>query len=135
MSCSFANQVLAQIALWTNPEQFPIGVHILPKHLDEEVARVHLAQLNVTLTTLTPAQSSYLDIPVDGPYKPVRLSYFSSYLFWHLLSVPLPLLKTPGSLILSSSWQGLIEAIDNYITFDVLNVALISQYLQVGVRL
>ena len=71
MSCSFSNQVLAQIALWTTPEKFPLGVHILPKELDEEVARAHLAQLNVKLTTLTPVQSKYLDIPVEGPYKPV----------------------------------------------------------------
>jgi adenosylhomocysteinase len=72
MSCSFANQVLAQIALWTTPEKFPLGVHILPKELDEEVARAHLAQLNVKLTTLSPVQSKYLDIPAEGPYKPVR---------------------------------------------------------------
>ena len=71
MSCSFANQVLAQIALWTTPEKFPLGVHILPKELDEEVARAHLAQLNVKLTALTPVQSKYLDIAVEGPYKPV----------------------------------------------------------------
>lgn len=69
MSCSFANQVLAQIALWTNPGKFAVGVHILPKELDEEVARAHLEQLNVKLTTLSPEQSSYLDIPVQGPYK------------------------------------------------------------------
>lgn len=69
MSCSFANQVLAQIALWTNPGKFAVGVHILPKELDEEVARAHLEQLNVKLTTLSPEQSKYLDIPVQGPYK------------------------------------------------------------------
>ncbi|KAK0480881.1 S-adenosyl-L-homocysteine hydrolase [Armillaria novae-zelandiae] len=69
MSCSFANQTLAQIALWTTPEKFPLGVHILPKELDEEVARAHLAQLNVKLTTLSDAQSKYLDIPINGPYK------------------------------------------------------------------
>lgn len=74
MSCSFSNQVLAQIALWTTPEKFPLGVHMLPKELDEEVARAHLAQLNVNLTTLTEIQSKYLDIPVLGPYKPVRYS-------------------------------------------------------------
>ena len=76
MSCSFANQVLAQIALWTTPEKFPLGVHILPKELDEEVARAHLAQLNVKLTALTETQSKYLDIPVNGPYKPVRITWF-----------------------------------------------------------
>jgi len=75
MSCSFANQVLAQIALWTTPEKFPLGVHILPKELDEEVARAHLKQLNVKLTTLSPEQASYLDIPVDGPYKADHYRY------------------------------------------------------------
>jgi len=78
MSCSFANQVLAQIALWTTPEKFPLGVHMLPKELDEEVARAHLAQLNVKLTTLSDTQSKYLDMPVNGPYKPVS----NSRLFW-----------------------------------------------------
>ncbi|TFL00727.1 S-adenosyl-L-homocysteine hydrolase [Pterulicium gracile] len=75
MSCSFANQVLAQIALWTTPEKFPLGVHMLPKELDEEVARAHLATLNVKLTTLTETQSSYLDIPVNGPYKADHYRY------------------------------------------------------------
>jgi len=75
MSCSFSNQVLAQIALWTTPEQFPLGVHMLPKELDEEVARAHLAQLNVKLTTLTETQSKYLDLPIAGPYKPSHYRY------------------------------------------------------------
>ncbi|KAF8271853.1 S-adenosyl-L-homocysteine hydrolase [Lactarius quietus] len=75
MSCSFSNQVLAQIALWTTPEKFPLGVHILPKELDEEVARAHLACLGVKLTTLTAAQSAYLDIPVNGPYKADHYRY------------------------------------------------------------
>jgi len=75
MSCSFTNQVLAQIALWTTPDKFPLGVHMLPKELDEEVARAHLANLNVKLTTLSPAQSEYLDIPVNGPYKPTHYRY------------------------------------------------------------
>lgn len=75
MSCSFANQVLAQIALWTTPEKFPLGVHMLPKELDEEVARAHLEQLNVKLTVLSTEQSSYLDIPVKGPYKPTHYRY------------------------------------------------------------
>ena len=78
MSCSFTNQVLAQIALWTTPEKFPLGVHMLPKELDEEVARAHLAQLNVKLTTLTDTQSKYLDIPASGPYKAVSWSTFLS---------------------------------------------------------
>jgi len=75
MSCSFTNQVLAQIALWTRTSDFPLGVHMLPKELDEEVARAHLAQLNVKLTTLTDEQSSYLDIPTAGPYKPSHYRY------------------------------------------------------------
>ena len=75
MSCSFANQVLAQIALWTTPENFPLGVHILPKELDEEVARAHLAQIGVKLTTLTDVQSEYLGIPVNGPYKASHYRY------------------------------------------------------------
>jgi adenosylhomocysteinase len=75
MSCSFANQVLAQIALWTTPEQFPLGVHMLPKELDEEVARAHLAQLGVRLTTLSGEQASYLGLPVAGPYKPSHYRY------------------------------------------------------------
>ncbi|PCH44965.1 S-adenosyl-L-homocysteine hydrolase [Wolfiporia cocos MD-104 SS10] len=75
MSFSFTNQVLAQIALWTNNSAFPLGVHMLPKELDEEVARAHLKQLNVKLTTLTPEQSKYLDIPTEGPYKPAHYRY------------------------------------------------------------
>ncbi|EKM75803.1 hypothetical protein AGABI1DRAFT_87567 [Agaricus bisporus var. burnettii JB137-S8] len=75
MSCSFTNQVLAQIALWTTPEKFPLGVHLLPKELDEEVARAHLGQLNVKLTELTETQSKYLDIPTNGPYKPSHYRY------------------------------------------------------------
>ncbi|KAI0746944.1 S-adenosyl-L-homocysteine hydrolase [Daedaleopsis nitida] len=75
MSCSFANQVLAQIALWTNPGKFELGVHMLPKELDEEVARAHLAQLNVKLTTLSDDQAKYLDIPANGPYKPSHYRY------------------------------------------------------------
>ncbi|KAG9019314.1 S-adenosyl-L-homocysteine hydrolase [Tulasnella sp. 427] len=75
MSCSFTNQVLAQIALWTTPEKFPLGVHMLPKELDEEVARLHLEQLNVKLTKLTDVQSKYLDIPVNGPYKASHYRY------------------------------------------------------------
>jgi len=75
MSCSFSNQVLAQIALWTTPEKFPLGVHMLPKELDEEVARAHLTTLGVKLTTLTAAQSAYLDIPANGPYKADHYRY------------------------------------------------------------
>jgi len=75
MSCSFSNQVLAQMALWQRPKDFPLGVHILPKELDEEVARAHLSNLNVKLTTLSTEQSKYLDIPVNGPYKPAHYRY------------------------------------------------------------
>lgn len=75
MSNSFTNQVLAQIALWTEPEKYPLGVHCLPKHLDEEVARLHLEQLGVKLTKLTTAQAEYLGIPATGPFKPDYYRY------------------------------------------------------------
>ncbi|KAK4688161.1 adenosylhomocysteinase, partial [Tremellales sp. Uapishka_1] len=75
MSCSFANQVMAQIALWTNPEAYPLGVHMLPKSLDEEVARAHLAQLNIKLTEMTTVQADYLGLPQNGPYKPDHYRY------------------------------------------------------------
>ncbi|KAL5476928.1 SAH1 [Sanghuangporus weigelae] len=75
MSCSFTNQVLAQIALWTTPQNFPLGVHILPKELDEEVARAHLEHIGVKLTKLTSVQSEYLGIPVEGPYKASHYRY------------------------------------------------------------
>ena len=75
MSNSFTNQVLAQLALWTEPEKYPLGVHCLPKKLDEEVARLHLGQLGVKLSKLTPGQAAYLGIPVDGPFKPEYYRY------------------------------------------------------------
>jgi len=75
MSNSFTNQVLAQIALWTEPDKYPVGVHVLPKALDEEVARLHLAQLGVKLTKLTPEQAKYIGVPVEGPYKPEYYRY------------------------------------------------------------
>ena len=75
MSTSFTNQVLAQMALWTEPENYEVGVHVLPKHLDEEVARLHLEKLGVKLTKLTQAQADYLGIPVEGPYKPEMYRY------------------------------------------------------------
>jgi adenosylhomocysteinase len=75
MSNSFTNQVLAQIALWTEPEKYPLGVHCLPKHLDEEVARLHLDQLGVKLTKLTPEQAEYLGVPATGPFKPDYYRY------------------------------------------------------------
>ena len=69
MSNSFTNQVLAQIELFTKPEAYPVGVYVLPKHLDEEVARLHLGALGVRLTELTDDQASYLGVPVDGPVQ------------------------------------------------------------------
>ncbi len=75
MSNSFTNQVLAQIALWTESEKYPLGVHLLPKKLDEEVARLHLAKLGVKLTELTQKQADYLGVPVEGPYKPEFYRY------------------------------------------------------------
>jgi len=75
MSCSFSNQVLAQIDLWTNPGKYDVGVHMLPKTLDEEVAASHLEALQVKLTKLSKDQSSYLDIPVEGPFKPNHYRY------------------------------------------------------------
>jgi len=75
MSNSFTNQVLAQMALWNETEKYDIGVHVLPKKLDEEVARLHLDKLGVKLTKLTPEQSEYLSIPIEGPYKPDHYRY------------------------------------------------------------
>jgi len=76
MSNSFCNQTLAQIELWTKSQQYESGkVYMLPKHLDEKVAALHLGQLNVKLTTLTKEQSDYLDIPSEGPYKPEHYRY------------------------------------------------------------
>jgi adenosylhomocysteinase len=75
MSNSFANQVLAQIELFTKQDEYPVGVYTLPKQLDEHVARLHLDALGVRLTTLTERQSAYLGIPVEGPYKPETYRY------------------------------------------------------------
>ncbi|MFO0610693.1 MAG: adenosylhomocysteinase [Polyangiales bacterium] len=75
MSTSFSNQVIAQIELWTHPERFPLGVHMLPKELDEKVASLHLAKLGVELTTLNGAQAEYLGVPVSGPFKPSHYRY------------------------------------------------------------
>jgi adenosylhomocysteinase len=75
MSASFTNQVLAQIELWKNHDRYENKVYTLPKHLDEEVARMHLEKLGVKLTTLTSKQSEYLTIPVNGPYKPENYRY------------------------------------------------------------
>ncbi len=75
MSTSFTNQVLAQLALWQNTDDYELGVHVLPKKLDEEVARLHLPKLGVKLTKLTQKQADYIGVPVDGPYKPEYYRY------------------------------------------------------------
>ncbi|HCL92387.1 MAG TPA: adenosylhomocysteinase, partial [Verrucomicrobia subdivision 3 bacterium] len=75
MSNSFTNQVLAQIELFTKPEQYPVDVYTLPKHLDEEVARLHLGKLGVKLTRLTRQQADYIGVPIEGPYKPEHYRY------------------------------------------------------------
>ena len=75
MSCSFSNQVLAQIDLWTNPGKYPVGVHMLPKLLDEEVASSHLEALGIKLTKMSTDQSDYLGIPMTGPFKPDHYRY------------------------------------------------------------
>ncbi|MFG0239953.1 Adenosylhomocysteinase [Gimesia chilikensis] len=75
MSNSFTNQVIGQIELWNNEDQYEIGVYMLPKQLDEEVARLHLEKLGVKLSKLTDAQAEYLGIPVEGPYKPDYYRY------------------------------------------------------------
>jgi adenosylhomocysteinase len=75
MSNSFTNQVIAQIELFTRGDQYPLGVHVLPKHLDEKVARLHLDALGVKLTTLTKEQAAYIGVPVEGPYKADHYRY------------------------------------------------------------
>jgi adenosylhomocysteinase len=75
MSTSFTNQVLAQIALWTNTKKYPLGVHFLEKELDEEVARLHLAHLDVKLTHLSEEQAHYMGINANGPFKPDHYRY------------------------------------------------------------
>ncbi|CAF1142352.1 unnamed protein product [Rotaria sordida] len=75
MSNSFSNQILAQIELFTKKGQYPIGIHILPKTLDEEVAIAHLEYLGIKLDKLTPTQSAYIDVHPDGPFKPIYYRY------------------------------------------------------------
>jgi adenosylhomocysteinase len=75
MSNSFSNQTLAQLDLWKNKDVYKPAVYVLPKKLDEEVARLHLAKIGVKLTTLTKKQAEYLDVPVEGPYKPNHYRY------------------------------------------------------------
>jgi len=75
MSNSFTNQTIAQIELFNHAERYPLGVHTLPKHLDEKVARLHLGKLGARLETLSPRQADYLGVPVDGPYKADHYRY------------------------------------------------------------
>jgi len=75
MSNSFANQTLAQLDLWKNKDTYKVGIYILPKKLDEEVARLHLEKIGVKLTTLSKKQADYLSVPVEGPYKADHYRY------------------------------------------------------------
>jgi len=75
MSNSFSNQTIAQIELFANADAYDVGVHVLPKHLDEKVARLHVEALGGTLTTLRPEQAAYIGVPVEGPYKPEHYRY------------------------------------------------------------
>ena len=75
MSNSFSNQTLAQMDLWANKDNYEVGVYILPKKLDEEVARLHLEKIGVKLTKLTQAQADYLGVSLEGPYKPEHYRY------------------------------------------------------------
>ena len=75
MSNSFTNQVLAQIELWQNSEQYKKEVYVLPKHLDEKVARLHLDRIGVRLTELTDEQAEYIGVKKDGPFKPDHYRY------------------------------------------------------------
>ena len=75
MSSSFANQTLAQIELWRHNDKYPVGVYVLPKKLDEHVARLQLKKLNVQLTELTPEQAAYIHVPKDGPFKSDHYRY------------------------------------------------------------
>ncbi|HAJ04672.1 MAG TPA: adenosylhomocysteinase, partial [Brevundimonas sp.] len=75
MSASFTNQVLAQIELWTNKSKYENQVYVLPKHLDEKVAALHLDKLGAKLTTLTKEQSDYISVPAAGPFKPDHYRY------------------------------------------------------------
>ncbi len=75
MSASFTNQVLAQIELWTKHDEYPPGVYVLPKHLDEKVARLHLEKIGAKLTPLSPDQASYIGVTPEGPFKPDHYRY------------------------------------------------------------
>jgi adenosylhomocysteinase len=75
MSNSFTNQVLAQLELWNNTDEYKPGVYVLPKHLDEKVAALHLAKLGVVLEVLSQDQAEYIGVTVEGPYKPEYYRY------------------------------------------------------------
>jgi adenosylhomocysteinase len=75
MSSSFANQTIAQIELWSNHNKYPVGVHVLPKHLDEKVARLQLQKLGARLTELSDQQANYIGVTKQGPYKPDAYRY------------------------------------------------------------
>jgi adenosylhomocysteinase len=75
MSASFTNQVMAQIELWSHPQDYKVQVYTLPKHLDEKVARLHLSKIGAHLTKLTAEQATYINVPAEGPYKPARYRY------------------------------------------------------------
>jgi len=75
MSTSFSNQTLAQLDLWKNRDLYKPAVYVLPKKLDEEVARLHLEKIGVKLTVLTPKQAEYIGVPTEGPYKPDHYRY------------------------------------------------------------
>jgi adenosylhomocysteinase len=75
MSSSFTNQVLAQIELWTGGDKYKNEVYVLPKHLDEKVARLHLGKLGVNLTELSEKQAAYIGVSPDGPFKPDHYRY------------------------------------------------------------
>jgi adenosylhomocysteinase len=75
MSSSFANQTIAQIEIYCNPGAYPVGVYVLPKHLDEKVARLQLKKLNAQLSSLSKEQADYIGVSVDGPYKAEHYRY------------------------------------------------------------
>ena len=75
MSNSFANQTLAQIDLWNNRDEYENKVYTLPKHLDEEVARLHLSKIGAKLTILTEEQADYINVPIEGPFKNEEYRY------------------------------------------------------------
>ena len=75
MSCSFSNQVLAQVELFTKTDNYPVGVYVLPKQLDEKVARIHAEALGARISSMTEEQAAYLDVPLEGPYKPDSYRY------------------------------------------------------------